>query len=362
MKKQLLKLSAIAAGLFLFAGIVSAQHTKPLQAALVIPSLDVVGGTAYETMTIDGADNEASYGAENTVAWCWTPASGVIAARDLGGFFKVCYDKTNLYLYCKVTDDTAGIYDGAGNQWTFDNVELFLDMDSTINLVSNLGSYNQGTHADTTTDANQYRWDRQIADSSLGNAGRNGTDLNNFGLTDPGQYWTVEVAVPWMATMPTGATIQSLNDWFAQTIGFDISYADNDSGTNGDRVGQIAWEGDTNASGGKGESDQAWHDTRDFGFASFEAITPLTPVNAIKTIDKTSINMYPVPATSVLNISNLEGANSIDFVNSLGQSVKTISSINASTVAVNVSDLTSGVYMVRINMNNGDVVTGKMVR
>jgi hypothetical protein len=360
MKKQLLKLSAIAAGLFLFAGIVSAQHTKPLQATLVIPSLNVVG-SAHETMTMDGAADEASYGAENAVTWCWNPSSGIIAARDLGGFFKVCYDKQNLYLFCKITDDTAGIYP-AGNPdpYNFDNVELFIDMDSTINLVSNLGSYNQSTHADTTTDANQYRWNRQVSDSSTGNKARNGKSLNTIGESDPGTFWTVEVAVPWMATMPTAATIESLNAWFAQTIGFDISFADNDAAAGVEnRTGQLAWESDTSAAGSKAESDQAWHDTRDFGFASFEAI-PV--INAIKTIDNTSINMYPVPATNVLNIANLDGANSIDFVNSLGQSVLTVSSINASSVAVNVSNLTSGVYMVRINMNNGDVVTGKMVR
>jgi hypothetical protein len=357
MKKQLLKLSAIVAGLFLFAGIVSAQHTAPYRSVTAPYVALNDAGTGLETITIDGQDLENSYGAQEDVTWCWNPTTNVIAARDLGGYIKICYDDANLYVFAHVTDDSAGIYDGNGSQWTFDNVEVFMDMDTTINLVSNLGAYDQAAAGATTTDANQYRWDRQIADSSLGNAARNSADLNNFALSDPGTYWNVEVALPFLATMPDGKTLTDLAEWVntSTTIGFDVSFADNDSGTSGDRTGQIAWEADTSAAGAHNEADQAWHDTRDFGMLQFGIKT-----NSVTNVTEAGIGMYPNPAAKVLNITNLDGVSTINIYNAVGQLVKTVE-VSALNVGINVSDLANGAYIVKMNKGN-DVVTSTFLK
>jgi hypothetical protein len=366
MKKQLLKLSAIVAGLFLFAGIVSAQHTAPYRT--VVANHVAWTGTAWEAITIDGQDLEDSYGAQEDVTWCWNPTTNVIAARDLGGYIKICYDEANLYVFAHVTDDSAGIYDGNGSQWTFDNVEVFMDMDTTINLVSNLGAFDQAADGAATTDANQYRWDRGIADSSLGNAARNAADLNNFALSDPGTYWNVEVALPFLATMPEGKTLTDLAEWVntSATIGFDVSFADNDSGISGDRTGQLAWEGDTTAAGAHSEADQAWHDTRTFGFLQFGsggcAGGGLGTACGTKSLSGKDIEIFPNPVKEVLTINNLENAASIDVINVLGQRVKSVSEVDAASVQIRVSDLAPGTYQLKFTMDNGDFFSKTFIR
>jgi hypothetical protein len=354
MKKQLLKFITILSGLFIYAGIVSAQHTAPYR-EISAP----YASTSCNKITIDGQDLEDSYGAWEDVTFCWNPTTNVIAARDLGGYIKVCYDNANLYIFAHVTDDSAGIYDGNGSQWTFDNVEVFLDMDTTINLVSNLGSYDEAAAGPTTTDANQYRWDRQIADSSLGNAARNSQDLNNFALFDQGTYWNLEVALPWLATMPEGYNLNDLAEWVntSQTIGFDVSFADNDSGTSGDRTGQLAWDPDTSATGAHNEADQAWHDTRAFGFLQFGWSNCAKDINSL---EHNRIWVYPNPAKDMLTVTNLEDATSIEIVSILGQTLKVISSIDAPSIQVNMVDLLPGAYVVKINLLNGDILTRKI--
>ena len=71
-----------------------------------------------------------------------------------------------------------------------------------------------------------------------------------------------------------------------------------------------------------------------------------------------TVSIYPNPATTVLNVEAV-GYNTIEIVNLLGQ---TVYAANAtSNMQINVSNLNSGVYFVRLNGANG-TTTQKFIK
>ena len=70
-----------------------------------------------------------------------------------------------------------------------------------------------------------------------------------------------------------------------------------------------------------------------------------------------SLNAYPNPTENFLFISGLEGVtNSISVMNSNGQVITTYSNIDSPVYEMNVENLESGIYFVRINQNNNSKV------
>ena len=76
---------------------------------------------------------------------------------------------------------------------------------------------------------------------------------------------------------------------------------------------------------------------------------------SVNTLVEASYNVYPVPATEVVTVEG-EGINFIEVFNVLGQRVLTSDSKD-----VNVSNLSAGTYMFRINTNNGPVMKSVIV-
>ena len=70
-----------------------------------------------------------------------------------------------------------------------------------------------------------------------------------------------------------------------------------------------------------------------------------------------TLNAYPNPTENVLFISGLEGlTNSISVMNSNGQVITSHSNIDSPIYEMNVENLESGIYFVRINQNNNSKV------
>jgi hypothetical protein len=67
-----------------------------------------------------------------------------------------------------------------------------------------------------------------------------------------------------------------------------------------------------------------------------------------------SFNMYPNPATDVVNISLSENANNaiVEITNALGQIVKT-EKLNNSSITIPVNNLSKGMYFVNVRSENG---------
>ena len=75
-----------------------------------------------------------------------------------------------------------------------------------------------------------------------------------------------------------------------------------------------------------------------------------------------AINIYPNPATNEIKISNLSPEeNQIKIFNLLGQQVKSLSVSNEQNHTINISDLSSGIYMLTVS-NNKKISCKKFVK
>ena len=82
-------------------------------------------------------------------------------------------------------------------------------------------------------------------------------------------------------------------------------------------------------------------------------------VSGIKDIKKNSIRLYPNPANDILNIS-IERASKLEIINASGQVVES-TYLKDSNTSINVSQLKSGIYFVKVIDNAGNVGTQKLI-
>jgi hypothetical protein len=139
MRKIYISFLAVVATMF-YATSISAQYVAPLPVALDVP--------VSTGITIDGVGDEACYTAFQTMQIC-KEAGAASATRhagdavDFDAKFKLSWDKTYLYLYFEVVDDIEEDYvRGKEQSWTWDNSEVFIDLDT--NSTTN-------TYTDTST-------------------------------------------------------------------------------------------------------------------------------------------------------------------------------------------------------------------
>ncbi|MCF8465685.1 MAG: T9SS type A sorting domain-containing protein [Flavobacteriales bacterium] len=79
-----------------------------------------------------------------------------------------------------------------------------------------------------------------------------------------------------------------------------------------------------------------------------------------KATDEDQVSFYPNPATDVLNITGLAGNGMVSVLNTIGQELLTVPFQNSDRMILNLSELTSGVYLVQIRTENG--ITTRKVR
>lgn len=333
MKKQLLNFGVAIAATILFAGYALAQHEAPIRVASV-PFADA------SEMVMDGIADEASWGTAMTT---WEPFNnaGVESDADFSGSIQLCFDWNNIYIFVNVTDDVEESYAGTGDSYTFDCVEIFLDVDTTITNAD--GSY--------IGDEAQIRYQRSDTDIE-GTAARNSADMSNYAIVNGGTSWQLECAIPWVAFAEEGKSNQDMVDWLTagNVIGFDCQLADNDGSG---RDGQFMWDADVVGEGTT--EDNAWKDTRAFGVIELEV------PSAVRTASANSFNVYPNPASGVVNFNNVANVNTIEIVNLVGQMVKVVD-VAGNSVAVNVADLASGNYFARLNTTTGVEVVRFVVK
>lgn len=100
-----------------------------------------------------------------------------------------------------------------------------------------------------------------------------------------------------------------------------------------------------------------------FGFAVDDFKVTTTAVASNQLFFANNFSIYPNPANNVLNLSVKNGlvVNEITMIDINGRTVKTISNSLDSEIEINVSDLTSGVYMLNVKTDEG-VATSKFVK
>jgi hypothetical protein len=325
MKKQLLCLAAALAFTASYAA-----HVAPIR-TMTIPF-------AATPMVMDGVDDEAAWSTvQSTDAFNPTGSTG--ADADFTLTFKVAYDLNYLYVFANILDDYESDWDwGGANQWTFDNVELFVDLDTN------------GSGLATAYDSNTYqlRWNRGV--DSVGNdCGRLGNTvmrpMHQYYWENTADGWLFESAIAWKFVLGLGQVTEDIMQYIDGTVfsGFDISGADSDTDGQDHRDCQTAWDNDEPQTPDDRTEDNAWNNRSVFGVVDFAPCTTCTGITDYSAITAVA---YPNPTTGLVTFANVQGT-TVDIMNLAGQVVMT-SDINN----VNISNLPAGIYVARIGSDN----------
>jgi hypothetical protein len=333
MKKQLLKLCTVTAVLFISV-VVAAQYVLPIR------TIDIPATTG--AMVMDGEADD-SYGEVQTTsimaineAWdADNCGEDVLGDANYKLEFQVCWDKTYLYVICMIDDDVKHDWDGEhDNTWQYDNVELFIDLDTA----------SQSTYTDGSTQQMRINrgWDYPTDPGDV--------DSNLWlGIQVEAAAGVVfEYAMPWDAVGGGDPVDITTHTGEGEVIGFDLSGADSDGtdpaeperDTNGR---QAAWDWD----GGERAEDGAYNNRQLFGFATLTG----TPISSVFNPSVSSLNVWPNPATSTIYISDVTGTVTIYSVT--GSKVMEINDVNGGTTPIDVSELNNGVYFIATNNNEG---------
>ena len=258
-------------------------------------------------------------------------------AVDFNGFFKAAWDLTYLYLYVEVTDDVEeSMPVGGGEAWTWDNFEIFIDLDT-----------NSTTNTYAATSTIQLRVNRgEVMAESPGRAAK--TDWLVEQVNDASMY-AFELGVPWTAASATGVVPDMLAQQTEGIIGFDLAIADADGdgtqttgGRNREGGAQLFWDQDTPID----NADNAYQNRRVFGWATLTGTPGGSAVKDPVLVD--AYKVYPNPSNGVVTFANLKGVESIDIFNLVGAKVLTV---DVKGNFVRVQNLKSGVYFARIKDN-----------
>jgi hypothetical protein len=330
MKKQLLNLSlTLAAGILLASNAV-AQLIPPVR-TMEIPAIT-------EVPVIDGLASEASYSAMQSTD-VFNP-TGWDGDADFKFDFQVMWGYNYLYVYGEIADDVEHNYVwDQGDPWTFDNCELFVDLD-TNTVATAYGA----TCA-------QLRFARAL--DSVETAGRAPRADYMWYVENTASGWAFEVAVPWTAFLADGALPEDIMDYVANSIGFDMSGADSDNTDGDDAVGnrdvQSAWDSDEPDDEADRTEDTAWNNTSVFGNVTLMG----TPVDFSPAVSAdASFNVYPNPALNTVTFVGVSGT--VEVFSITGQQVMVLDVVEG--VATDISALNSGVYFMVANNEAQKVV------
>ena len=239
-------------GFFLFTAI-SAQYVEPVR-TMNVP-------VVTSPMVMDGQASESSWSnTQNTVIF---NDDGWEGTSDLGGYFKLTWDMTYLYLFADIADDYEHNFDPDGSyspSYTFDCIEFYIDLDTNNNTFI----YDENTI--------QLRFNRGVAGIQI--PGRADVEDYNYYWENTNNGWLVEVAIPWTCAMPDGSLPEDILDYIDSPMGFDLSFSDSDNSNGiveeGNRDAQTVWDSDDPDDPYDRTEDNAWNNTLVFGIISLD--------------------------------------------------------------------------------------------
>jgi len=321
MKKQLPFLSLLIALLAIRLSAVFAAPVQPVR-TLVVPATN---GTAP---TLDGVVDDCYSDEQSTSLIYDAQAEHWTGPSDFTAVFHLAYDLEFLYMIAIITDDIEESYDsGYFEPWMFDNVEVFLQLDTNTTYPI----YDDYTE--------QFRICRNFDEiESDGEDGLWAFYMESTG----GTGWIIEVAIPWAAAATEGILPEDfMDDPAVEVIGFDFAGADSDDTdgdpTVGNRDYQTAWDEDE----GDGMEDQAWQNVTVFGYLS------VGYCRAVDIYPENNIIVYPNPTDNILTF-DIEGEQTIEIYSINGTKVFT----QQTTGIVDISSLKRGFYVARIGNNS----------
>lgn len=332
MKKQLLNLSACAVFLALAAYVFANPLVEPVR-TIEIPFADL------DEITIDGVNDEAMWSGEQSTD-AFNPTGSTGADADFTFSFYVAFNPMYLYLYAVVLDDydNSLTYTTDGNPWTYDNVEVFLSLDTTNSTGTTSGGYGGDTNCV------QLRINRGI--DSIQTPGRATQEEYIHYWENTASGWICETAIPWTCVLSDAQTKEDMMDYLDMVHGFDMSGADSDTDGPDHRDCQTAWDNDDPDTPEDRTEDNAWTNRSVFGImtvASGDVPGDWEFPNSIENLTETNLAVYPNPANNTINL-DIEGLQTVEIYNIAGVQVKVVET----TGVVDISDLNSGLYLVRV--------------
>jgi hypothetical protein len=318
MKKQLLSLILIAnMSILAFGG-----YDSPIR-TMTIPYAPI-------SFTIDGIDNEAHWSAEQSTD-VFNP-TGWTGNADYTLTFKVAWDENYLYVFGKILDDINSSWEwGLPNQWTYDNVDLFMDLDTTG--AANNNGYDSNIY--------QVRFNRGI--DSVGNDyGRDCQRSDHkYSWKNTSDGWIFEAALAWKFVLGNG---QKPEDILAYTdgnvrSGFDINGADSDINGPYHRDCQTAWDNDDDCYHSPDITECSWNNRSIFGIVNFQP----RYTSDINEHNKTNLIVYPNPTTGLVTFENLQDSK-VEILDLAGQVVL---STTLNNQQIDISMLQAGIYFVK---------------
>ena len=327
MKKQLLNLSACA----VFLALASIAFADPL--VTPVRTLEVPFDDA---IVIDGIADDGYSAVQSTVAFNTEGSTG--ADADFTFSFQVAFDPQYLYIYGEILDDYDNSleYTNTANQWMYDNIEIFLNLDTVESMTA---AYDSNT--------NQLRINRGI--DSIQSPGRATQEEWDHHWENTASGWLFETAVPWTAVLSDAQVDRDMDAYLDLIHGFDMSGADSDSDNDTERTCQTAWDSDDPDDPGDTTEDNAWNNRLVFGIITLEysAVPENWWPTAIETPTEGNINAYPNPAFNTITF-DIEGLQTVEIFSVTGVQVMVVES----TGTVDISDLNSGLYVARIGNNS----------
>lgn len=305
---------------------ICAQPLKPVK-TLEVPPIT-------EQPVMDGLLNEDFWSPEQPTEFFLDYKSNAEwgGEQDFSCSFHVAWGLSNLYLLIEVSDDIEHSWNGAdGNQWEFDNIEVYFQLDTNTVVTS----------YDST--AVVIRFCR----GETGWAAESGrAEEYEFGVfyTSSDSGWLLETAIPWTCTLPAGANAEDIQAYLP-VIGFDIIVTDSDNADGVENAGspelEITWDpDDLGEPSDNPEWPYIWNNTSIFGYLTLLG----TPVNAIENNrSRGDFGIFPNPALNTIRFTNLSNIQRVDIYNMQGTLVH--SAMYSPDQELEISELPCGVYI-----------------
>jgi hypothetical protein len=200
-------------------------------------------------------------------------------AADCSGYFQVAWSNSGIYVAVTVTDDSTNVTGPQGQNWAWDMVEIYLDMNAG-NLADTLGPQGGKGHY-------------QIAGLAKDGAVKWGTN-SKFAYKTDGSNYVKETFVRWSDLKDKKGNIVSASD--SLELGFDIYIVDNDR----DSVASARQFRDRLVWSNKGEIGEAYGNMNDAGILKFNVDSASAVVNPYVTVSS-KVKGMPLTIDGVLN-------------------------------------------------------------
>jgi len=315
---------------FIISSSLSATPVQPVRTMDVPP--------AIPALTIDGIADDVYSEVQTTHIF---NSTGLEGDADFSASFQLCWDPWYLYVYAEITDDVNESYSWeVGNAWEFDNIELFLQLDTNTVTTS---------YSPTTVQLRICRGLDSV--ETPGHAKRSDFIYYMEGAAAGG--WICEVAIPWTAVLGSGSDPEDIWEYeCGKAIGFDFSGADSDNTDGNPAVGnrdvQSAWDDDDPNDENDRTEDGAWNNTSVFGYVGLYTIDCQWEIGDPETeqMNQTCI-AYPNPSGDWISFENITRPATIVIYDMRG--VVIYSAGYYAGTELDISSLQSGLYMAVID-------------